>query len=58
MSRLFFRDRRPALGEPRVVDADPGSYARDWADYAEWSGLDQDRLPYTPPETNAPGPGQ
>ena len=45
-----FRRRRgrSAPSAPPAVESDQTAFDRAWADYVEWSGLDEDQLPERP----------
>ncbi|MBB1032458.1 hypothetical protein G6027_16555 [Dietzia sp. SLG310A2-38A2] len=49
MKKLWFfgfgRGRAAAPATPTTAEPDQASYDRAWADYVEWSGLDEERLP-------------
>lgn len=36
--------RHPAQAIPPVTESEQDSYDRAWADYVQWSGLDEDNL--------------
>ncbi|MFN3600820.1 MAG: hypothetical protein ACK4UY_05460 [Dietzia sp.] len=42
--RRSARRPRAAPAPPTPAEPDQASYDRAWADYVEWSGLDEDRL--------------
>ena len=51
-----FRRRRgsTAPSVPPAVETDQSDFDRAWADYVEWSGLDEDQLPDSPQKDDRP----
>ena len=41
----------PAESPAPDAESEQAAFDRAWADYAEWSGMDQDKLPGRAPET-------
>ncbi|MBB1026015.1 MULTISPECIES: hypothetical protein [unclassified Dietzia] len=45
------RGRTVARAGPSAAEPDTLSYERAWADYVEWSGLNEERLPEGPQDS-------